>query len=47
MIVVDAAAVVDAITAVEGSDDLRAALADGELAAPTLLDFDVVSALRG
>ena len=46
MIVVDSAAVVDAITAVEGSDDLRAAL-DGELAAPALLDFEVVSALRG
>ena len=47
MIVVDAAAVVDAITAVEGSDDLRAAFADGELAAPALLDFEVVSVLRG
>ena len=47
MIVVDPAAIVDAITAVEGSDDLRAALVDGELAAPALLDFEVVSALRG
>lgn len=47
MIVVDCAAVVDALTAVEGSEDLRAALADEDLHAPTLLDFEVVSALRG
>jgi len=47
VIVVDAAAVVDALTAVDGSEDLRAALADQDLHAPTLLDFEVVSALRG
>ena len=47
MIVVDAAAVVDALTAVGGSDGLRAALASEELHAPALLDFEVVSALRG
>ncbi|HEY5880602.1 MAG TPA: type II toxin-antitoxin system VapC family toxin [Nakamurella sp.] len=47
MIVVDSAAVVDALTAVEGSDDLRAEIADEDLHAPTLLDFEVVSALRG
>jgi len=47
MIVVDCAAVVDALTAIEGTDDLRAALAAEELCAPTLLDFEVVSALRG
>ncbi len=47
MIVVDCAAVVDALTALEGTDDLRAALAAEELCAPALLDFEVVSALRG
>jgi len=47
VIVVDCAAVVDALTAVEGTDDLRDLLAGEELYAPTLLDFEVVSALRG
>ena len=47
MIVVDSAAVVDALTAVEGSEDLRAHLASEELHAPALLDFEIVSALRG
>ncbi|MDQ3090613.1 MAG: PIN domain-containing protein [Actinomycetota bacterium] len=47
MIVVDCAAVVDALTGVDGTDDLRAFLAREELSAPTLLDFEVVSALRG
>jgi predicted nucleic acid-binding protein len=47
MIVVDSAAVVDALTASEGTDDLRAFLAGEELHAPELLDFEVVSALRG
>lgn len=47
MIVVDCAAVVDALTAVQGSEDLRAALVDEDLHAPTLLDFEVVSALHG
>ncbi|MGH9072791.1 MAG: type II toxin-antitoxin system VapC family toxin [Acidimicrobiales bacterium] len=47
MIVVDAAAVVDALTAAEGSVDLRARLAGEELHAPALVDFELVSALRG
>jgi predicted nucleic acid-binding protein len=47
VIVVDCAAVVDALTAVEGTDDLRAFMASSELSAPALLDFEVVSALRG
>ncbi len=47
MIVVDGAAVVDALTAVDGSEDLRALLAREDLHSPTLLDFEVVSALRG
>lgn len=47
MIVVDCAAVVDVLTAVPGADDLRARMAREELNAPTLLDFEVVSALRG
>jgi predicted nucleic acid-binding protein len=47
VIVVDSAAIVDALTAVEGTEELRADLADEELHAPALLDFEVVSALRG
>lgn len=47
MIVVDAAALVDALTVVDGTDDLRASLAGEDLHAPTLLDFEFVSALRG
>ena len=47
MIIVDCAAVVDSITAIDGTDDLRASLANEELNAPALLDFEVVSALRG
>ncbi len=47
MIVIDAPAVVDSLTAIEGTEQLRAYLAAEELHAPTLLDFEVVSALRG
>ena len=47
MIVVDCAAVVDALTGVEGTEDLRSALVGEDLHAPALLDFEVVSALRG
>jgi len=47
VIVVDCAAVVDALTGADGTDDLRAFLASEELNAPALLDFEVVSALRG
>lgn len=47
MIVVDCAAVVDALTGVEGTDELCSFLASEELSAPALLDFEVVSALRG
>ncbi|MGI9120437.1 MAG: type II toxin-antitoxin system VapC family toxin [Acidimicrobiales bacterium] len=47
MIVVDWAAVVDALTAVEGTRELCARLANEELCAPALLYFELVSALRG
>lgn len=47
MIVVDSAAVVDALTGVPGTDELRAHLAAEDLHAPSLIDFEVVSALRG
>ena len=47
MIVVDCAAVVDALTAVDGTDDLRAILGSEDLCAPALLDFEIVSALHG
>lgn len=38
---------VDSLTAIEGTAQLRAYLAAEELHAPTLLDFEVVSTLRG
>ncbi|MBO1756758.1 type II toxin-antitoxin system VapC family toxin [Allobranchiibius sp. CTAmp26] len=47
MVVVDAATVVDALTAVAGTDDLRAHLATEDLHAPHLIDVELVSALRG
>ena len=47
MIVVDSAAVVDALTLVDGSQALRDYLRAEELHAPSLLDFEVVAALRG
>lgn len=47
MIVVDCAAVVDALTAAPDTDKLTARLAAEELHAPSLLDHEIVSALRG
>lgn len=47
MIVVDSSAVVDALGVVEGTADLRARLAAEDLHAPALIDFEIVSALRG
>lgn len=47
MIVVDSAAVIDALTAVAGTDELRAYMATEDLHAPSLVDFEIVSALRG
>lgn len=47
MIVVDSSAVVDALSAVAGTDELRHRLATETLHAPHLIDFEVVSALRG
>lgn len=47
MIVVDCAALVDALTAVAGTEELRARLASEDLHAPSLVDYEVVSALRG
>lgn len=47
MIVVDSAAVVDALTGSAGAQELRAYLAGEDLHAPALLDFEFVSALRG
>lgn len=43
----DSAAVVDALTAVAGTDELRTHLATEDLHAPGLIDVEVVSALRG
>lgn len=47
MIVIDCAATVDALTAVDGTDVLRTRMTDEELNAPMLLDVEFVSALRG
>lgn len=47
MIVIEASAVVDALVDDPASPELLALLADEELHAPALLDFEVASALRG
>jgi predicted nucleic acid-binding protein len=47
VIVADCAAVIDALAGLPGTGDLRALLAVEELHAPTLLDYEVVSAARG
>lgn len=47
MIVVDSAAVVDALTGATETERLRDLLSGEELHAPALLDFEVVAALRG
>jgi predicted nucleic acid-binding protein len=46
VIVVDCAAVVDALTGPPDTEELRATMAIEELHAPALLDFEMVSALR-
>ncbi len=46
MIVVDASAMVEALVGADVDDDLLAALG-GEIAAPHLLDIEVLSVLRG
>jgi predicted nucleic acid-binding protein len=47
VIVVDSSALVDVLAAFAGTGDLRDALAAEELHAPTLIDFEVVSSVRG
>ena len=46
MIVIDCSAVVDALTAAEDANSLRARMSGEDLHAPALLDFEVVAALR-
>lgn len=46
MIVVDSAAVIDALTAARGVEMLRERLAAEEIHAPSLIDFEVVSVAR-
>jgi predicted nucleic acid-binding protein len=46
VIVVDSSAVVDALTAVAGTAELRGYLAAEDLHAPSLVDFEIVSVLR-
>ena len=47
MIVIDCSAVVDALTAADDANSLRARMSGEDLHAPVLLDFEVVAALRG
>lgn len=47
MIVVDASAVVDTLTLAPGTEALRSTLSTEELHAPQLIDYEVVSAVRG
>lgn len=47
MIVVDSSAVVDVLASVPGAEGLRSLLGGEELNAPDLLDYEVMSALRG
>jgi predicted nucleic acid-binding protein len=47
VIVVESSAMVDALVGNPANPHLLAALADGDLHAPALLDFEVASALRG
>jgi predicted nucleic acid-binding protein len=47
VIVVDASALVDVLTGAPGSDAVHGQLAGQDLQAPALLDYEVVSALRG
>jgi predicted nucleic acid-binding protein len=47
VIVVDSAAIVDVLTGAPGADGLRDRIRHEELHAPALLDYEVVSALRG
>jgi predicted nucleic acid-binding protein len=47
VIVIESSAMVDAIVGDPANPDLLALLADEELHAPALLDFEVASALRG
>ncbi|HZI97421.1 MAG TPA: type II toxin-antitoxin system VapC family toxin [Actinomycetales bacterium] len=47
MIVVDTAAVIDALRVTADSDRLRDRLSAEELHAPNLLDYEVMSAVRG
>jgi predicted nucleic acid-binding protein len=47
VIVVDCSTVVDSLSGVPGTDALRDRLVAEELHAPTLLDYEVVSVVRG
>lgn len=47
MIVLDASAMVDALVGDPANPELLAAVADSELHAPALIDYEVASALRG
>jgi len=46
VIVIDCSALVDALTAAEDANSLRARISGEDLHAPALLDFEVVAALR-
>lgn len=47
MIVIDASALVDALVGEPANPELLALIADSDLHAPALIDYEVISALRG
>lgn len=47
MIVIETSAMVDALVGDPANPELLALIADGELHAPSLMDYEVASALRG
>ena len=47
MIVADCSALVDSLAAVAGTDALRAEIISEELHSPSLVDSEIVSAVRG
>jgi predicted nucleic acid-binding protein len=47
VIVIEASAVVDALVGERANTELLAVMAEGDMQAPSLLDYEVASALRG
>ena len=47
MIVIDCAAVIDALSGLADTEELRSFIVDEDLHAPSLLDYEIVAAVRG